>query len=136
LVENEMFEKLSHRKVCVGSNVSNNRYRNKKPRWNENLTELWNSMCEAEKVWNKGNNVNSKTLKAVFIQKRKIFGKEVQKAKRKYRYSMQEELLYESSKNQKFFWKKIGKIGVASDRKVHDHYGSSRFRRYCFFQYY
>jgi hypothetical protein len=34
-----------------------------------------------------------------------------------YWFSMQEELLLESTKNQQQFWKQIGKIGVAENRK-------------------
>jgi hypothetical protein len=56
-------------------------------------------------------------LKAIYVDKRKSFDREVQQCKRKYWFNMQEELLLESTKNQQQFWKKIGKIGVAENRK-------------------
>ncbi|VDI31988.1 Hypothetical predicted protein [Mytilus galloprovincialis] len=52
----------------------------------------------------------------VFVNKRKLFDKAVQKAKRQYWYSMQEELS-NSCGNPKEFWRKIGKIGVGSERQ-------------------
>ncbi|CAG2193719.1 STG [Mytilus edulis] len=47
-----------------------------------------------------------------------VFDREVQKAKRKYWYTLQQELLLESKTDQQTFWKKIGKIGIASERKT------------------
>ena len=97
---------------------SNKKCKNKKLRWNEGLDKLWIEMCKAEKTWNKCNdNRRSTDLKAIYVDKRKSFDREIQQCKRKYWLSMQEELLLESTKNQQQFWKKIGKIGVAQNRR-------------------
>ncbi|CAG2218028.1 unnamed protein product [Mytilus edulis] len=116
-VESEMSDKIPSKTIFVGGKQSNKKYRNKKPWWNESLSKLWYEMCNAEKAWNKCNNMQQKQLKAIYVQKRKHFDSEVQKSKRKYWYDMQEQLLSESSKNQHMFWKKIGKIGIAESRK-------------------
>ena len=52
----------------------------------------------------------------MYVAKRKSFDKAVQKAKRQFWYSLQDELL-NSCENPKEFWRKIGKIGVGSDRR-------------------
>ena len=47
----------------------------------------------------------------------KQFDREVQKRKRIYRQEKKRGLTELQSKNQKEFWKEIGKIGIRSDRK-------------------
>ena len=97
----------------------NKKKRVKKPWWNEHLTVLFNEMCHAEKVWKRGKifNSSSSNLKSNFVSKRRVFDRQVQRAKREYWYSLQRELLIESKTDQHNFWKKIGKIGIATDRK-------------------
>lgn len=116
-VKNEMYEKVPNKTVYMGASRSGRKCRNKKPWWNEGLNKYWTKMCEAEKAWKKSDNGRSKEYKAIYVKKRKNFGREVQKCKRKYWFSMQEELLLDSGKNQQQFWKKIGKIGIAENRK-------------------
>ncbi|CAG2205739.1 unnamed protein product [Mytilus edulis] len=118
-VEGEMNDKLTCKTVCIGgSSLTNKKHRIKKPWWNDDLNKLWVDMCKAEKTWNKFNNSSrASELKSVYVQKRKYFDREVQKCKRKYWFSMQQDLLLESKRNQQQFWKKIGKIGVAENRK-------------------
>ena len=116
-VELEMSDKLPSKTVVMGCNKSKKKYRNRKPWWNEGLNKLWSDMCKAEKAWNKCNNKHKRELKTIYVQKRKCFDREVQKSKRKYWYEMQEQLLSESASNQSLFWKKIGKIGIAENRK-------------------
>ncbi|CAG2252849.1 unnamed protein product [Mytilus edulis] len=118
-VEGEMNDKLTCKTVCIGgSSLTNKKHRIKKPWWNDDLNKLWVDMCKAEKTWNKFNNCSrASELKSVYVQKRKYFDREVQKCKRKYWFSMQQDLLLESKRNQQQFWKKIGKIGVAENRK-------------------
>ena len=115
-VELEMSDKLPSKTVVMGCNKSKKKYRNRKPWWNEGLNKLWSDMCKAEKAWNKCNK-HKRELKTIYVQKRKCFDREVQKSKRKYWYEMQEQLLSESASNQSLFWKKIGKIGIAENRK-------------------
>ncbi|CAG2257093.1 unnamed protein product [Mytilus edulis] len=111
-----MNDKLTCKTVCIGgSSLTNKKHRIKKPWWNDDLNKLWVDMCKAEKTWNKFN--NSPRAFEFNVQKRKYFDREVQKCKRKYWFSMQQDLLLESKRNQQQFWKKIGKIGVAENRK-------------------
>ena len=45
-----MSAKLNKCKVTIGNPSSNKRRKIGKPWWNENLTTLWNELCEAEKI--------------------------------------------------------------------------------------
>ena len=47
---------------------------------------------------------------------RKFFSKAVQRCKRKYWYTLQEELLSYAEVDQNRFWKSIGKIGINSNK--------------------
>ena len=73
-------------------------------------------MCKAEKVWTKCKGNTSKNLRHIYVEKRKLFDKSVQKAKRQFWFSSQEELMNTAS-NPKEFWRKIGKIGVGNERQ-------------------
>ena len=58
-------------------------------------------------------------FKSEYVTYRKAFDREVQKCKRRYWYSIQNELLYECDVNPNEFWKSIGKIGVSHRGKKH-----------------
>ena len=75
-------------------------------------------MCKSEKEWIKcpSNNQQRNHLKHIFIEKRKLFDKVVQRSKRRHWKEMQEELLNSCKSNSKDFWKKIGRIGVGGER--------------------
>ena len=51
--------------------------------WNDNLTDIWTDVCTAERRWVKCHSAaQKKVYKQDFINKRKYFDHEVQKAKR------------------------------------------------------
>ena len=52
-----------------------------------------------------------------FLSKRKLFDKNVQKAKRRYWYELQTDLVKQSNEDPQTFWKTIGKVGVAFDKR-------------------
>ena len=54
-----MSGKLKSRPVYIGS-TSKRKRRSRKPWWNDDLTALWNEMCEAEKYGNRSKNDKSK----------------------------------------------------------------------------
>ena len=61
---------------------------------------------------------NSKHIKREdFLRERKLFNKEVQRAKRKYWNAKQIEIENLETSDQKEFWKQIGKIGIGQERK-------------------
>ena len=61
---------------------------------------------------------NSKRIKREdFLRQRKLFNKEVQRAKRKYLKAKQIEIENLETSDQKEFWKQIGKIGIGQERK-------------------
>ncbi|VDI27419.1 Hypothetical predicted protein [Mytilus galloprovincialis] len=115
VMKSEMSQKLPCKTVLYNSN-NNKPRRCQKPWWTDNLGTLWNDVCKAEKVWTKCKGNTSKNLRHFYVEKRKLFDKSVQKAKRQYWFSSQEELMNTAS-NPKEFWRKIGKIGVGNERQ-------------------
>ncbi|VDI37095.1 Hypothetical predicted protein [Mytilus galloprovincialis] len=89
----------------------------KKSWWNENLTLLWNDVCKAERAWHKCHSGCKKDLRHIFVEKRKLFDKSSQKAKRQFWYHSQEQLLDDQRRDPREFWKKIGKVGVGNERQ-------------------
>ena len=65
------------------------------------------------RMFKKGNKPN---LKSVYIQTRKLFDREVQRAKRAYWRTMQNDLLHECNTDNINFWNTIGKIGVGINK--------------------
>ncbi|CAG2196716.1 unnamed protein product [Mytilus edulis] len=118
IVKTEMCNKLPAKNIVLSNGFNiNKRRRCKKEWWNEELTLLWNEVCKAEKVWIKCKiKRNKQEFRHIFVNKRRIFDKAVQSSKRKYWYSLQEDLI-KSCDNPKEFWRKIGKIGVGSERR-------------------
>ena len=111
IVSSHMYDKLPFKHVGYG--VNNKRRKPGKPWWSDQLTVLWNDVCTAEKCWLKCSNGNRKyVLKSTFVHNRKLFDREVQRAKRLYWYTMQSDLLNECKVDSQQFWKSIGKIGV------------------------
>jgi hypothetical protein len=69
-------------KIVLIDGLSNKHRRCKKPWWNDDLTSLWNEVCSAEKIWIKCQNSHlKKELRHKYVQKRKIFDRNVKKAK-------------------------------------------------------
>ncbi|CAC5418534.1 unnamed protein product [Mytilus coruscus] len=91
-----------------------------KPYWNENLKVLWDKTCEHEKIWLKwkGCGTKKKRVREQFVTSRNTFDKLLRKEKRSYQMRQQQELLNLSTENNtRDFWKKIGKLGIANDRR-------------------
>ena len=55
-------------------------------------------------------------LKRIFINKRKLFDRAVQRRKRAYRREVQNDLLSSCKSDPNEIWKKIGKVGVGTER--------------------
>ncbi|CAG2253195.1 unnamed protein product [Mytilus edulis] len=117
IVHTEMDLKLVKRKTNIYDGKSNKRRRMKKSWWNDNLTLLWNDVCKAERAWHKCHNGCKKDLRHIFVEKRKLFDKSSQKAKRQFWYHSQEQLLDDQKRDPREFWKKIGKVGVGNERQ-------------------
>ncbi|VDI38103.1 Hypothetical predicted protein [Mytilus galloprovincialis] len=115
LIKTEMKDKLSTHKSHVGT-----KRRKYKPYWNEELGSLWKKVCETEKIWLRftGHSSKKRTLKEDYCHKRKTFDRLNRKYKRQYQLQQQQTLEDKlSNMNQKDFWKSIGKIGIANERK-------------------
>ena len=59
-----------------------------------------------------------KRLRVEFIKRRKIFNRNVQKPKRLFWFKMQNDLLVNIESNSSIFWKSVGKMGVAFQKKI------------------
>lgn len=115
-VKREMVEKVPCKTFYIKNGNNNKKRRVKKAWWTPQLTEMWNSLCKAEKIWTRTKGEKSH-LKASFKAVQKQFDREVQKAKRRYWRRQQENLEEICSKAQGEFWKNMGKIGIAEERE-------------------
>ena len=91
-----------------------------KPYWNDVLAMQWDKVCETEKKWLRFNRSNclKQKYKKEYCSERKTFDRLNRKFKRKYQTHERQKLedkLCET--NQRDFWKSIGKLGVANERK-------------------
>ena len=116
-VKNEMSSKLRSKDVVLNSSSNNKKRKCKKPWWTQELSHLWNDLCEAEKVMIRSNGIARRRYRDLFKTKRKLFDKCVQREKRKYWYQKQEELESIADNDSKEFWKSIGCIGVGGERR-------------------
>ncbi|CAG2253934.1 unnamed protein product [Mytilus edulis] len=89
----------------------------RKPYWSEELQDSWNKTCDAERQWKRCKSIGKSKLRTRFIQSRKDFDKLNRKAKRNYQLEQQNKLQKLGEKNSSEFWKSIGKLGLANDRK-------------------
>jgi len=117
VVRTEMHSKLKHRKIGVSHGLSNKRRRVGKPWWSDELSLMWNAVCESENAWLRSKSPNEKsTLKTSYIQCRKQFDKSVQRAKRAHWAQLQDELVSSLNNDTRLFWRDIGKLGVAQSK--------------------
>ncbi|CAG2200431.1 unnamed protein product [Mytilus edulis] len=89
----------------------------RKPYWSEELQDSWNKTCDAERQWKRCKSIGKSKLRTRFMQSRKDFDKLNRKAKRNYQLEQQNKLQKLGEQNSSEFWKSIGKLGLANDRK-------------------
>ena len=115
-VSSEMDDKLQKRTILLKSGLSNKRRKFKKKWWSDELTDLWNNLCEAEEQWRRASQREKEHMKANMKSHQKIFDRKVQSAKRCFWKDEQQRLLNMYTGDTKNFWKKIGQIGAGSER--------------------
>ena len=118
MVRHCMYDEIPYKTLRQESN--SHKHKVNKPWWNTDLSTSWEKMCQAEKKWLKCKSRTDKILcKAEYVKLRKLFDQNVQRSKRKYWFSLQNDLLHECDTNPNEFWKSMGKIGVGySDKKT------------------
>ena len=116
MIKQEMHQKVNHKKNKIRIGLNNKKRRIKKPWWSEKLTVIWNELCVKEKSMLKSDIKSKRTKRDEFLRQRKVFNREVQKAKRKIWKQKQIEIEQLETSDQKSFWKEIGKIGVGQER--------------------
>ena len=96
----------------------NNKCPRRKPWWTDDLSKIWNIMCQSERKWIKCTDMANKcNLMTVLIDSRKQFDRAVQRRKRQYWQETQQELFKTcNTGNTGDFWKMIGKIGMGFER--------------------
>ena len=117
LIHSEMSEKLKRLHTRT-SERKGNKLKYKKY-WNDELEYQWNRVCDKERIWLKCKNNNKKRLKSDYCAERKIFDRLNRRYKRQYQRKEQDKLqnLVENDISRDF-WKEIGKLSLANDRKV------------------
>ncbi len=117
VIKAEMKNKLPHKSVLLDAS-SNKKRRSRKPWWTSELSDLWNKMCRAEKVWLKSKGkADSRANKDTFVSRRRQFDREVQTTKRKYIQQTLANLEKLCNSKDNNFWKEIGRVGVGAERR-------------------
>ncbi|CAG2218392.1 unnamed protein product [Mytilus edulis] len=120
LIDSEVISKIGYKSAHDDQHKITSRKSKYKPYWNENLQEHWENACEQEKVWLKCKicGPKKKHLREHFVTARNDFDKLLRKEKRNYQLRQQKELFDLSKEsNTRDFWPKIGKLGIAKDRR-------------------
>ncbi|VDI60355.1 Hypothetical predicted protein [Mytilus galloprovincialis] len=111
----EMNEKIPK----TGYDRANKRLKNRKPYWNDNLTNLWNDMRhkENEFIQCNGNRSVKSAIRREYSQARDVFDKNLRRTERTYKKAMAVDIETMVTTNPNEFWEKIKKLGP---RKVKD----------------
>ena len=117
MIKQEMYQKVNYKNIKNKIGLNNKKRRTKKPWWSEELTVVWNELCIKEKAMLRSDIKLKRTKRDEFLRHRKVFNREVQKAKRKFWRQKQNEIEQLETSDQKSFWKEIGKIGIGQERK-------------------
>ena len=111
----------THIKYKDCSKTLKKKFKYHKPFWNTELTELWNAMRQAEKVYNKTNKSNKRQHnynRALFIDSQKIFNKCLRNTERKY-YAEKAEFIEEINiKDPKAFWNTLKCLGPRKSNTI------------------
>ena len=96
------------------------RFRNHKPFWTDELSEAWQEMSAAEKLYTKCKHINTqnKALYQTFIFKRKIFDKLLRRTERSYNRKKAIEIETINTSNPTEFWKQIKSLGPERSSKI------------------
>ncbi|WAR10114.1 hypothetical protein MAR_035190, partial [Mya arenaria] len=105
ILTSQMKTHLNPREINLNVNNTKNKRVNKLW-WNEDLSVEWKGVCVSEKLWlNCKIRSQKNLLKAIFINKIKLFDKNVKRRKG-----------HTGMMNKSDFWKDLGKIGIGSER--------------------
>ena len=116
-VTTEMNENVLYKDVVNRNDCGKRRRHVKKPYWNVHLDSLYKQFRKLDKRWASAKGVSKRRLQVERSAKRKELDREIQKAKRKHWQYMQQTILELEAENQREFWKYIGKVGIANERK-------------------
>ena len=99
-----MYCKVSYKNTKKNQEGLNNKKRRmKQPWWSEELTDIWNELCPKEKSMLKSESRFKRTRREEFLRHRKLFNREVQKAKRRFWKKKQTEIEQLETSDQKSF---------------------------------
>ena len=105
---NEMDRYLDSK--CI-SKKTKRYYKNNKPYWDNELSNLWKSMTQAEKDLIKCKGDKS-SLKSIFLKNRKLFDKALKHKERSFNRKFTESLETLNTRNPREFWNKISSMGA------------------------
>ena len=85
--------------------------RSTKPFWNDNLSSLWKTLCEKEKLFLLCSDRRRRYLQQKFVLAQKKFDREYRKAERKYRINKIDEIDNYCTSDPNKFWDSIKRLG-------------------------
>ena len=89
-----------------------------KPFWNENLSLLWNVLCEKEKQFLQSKDSRRKFKQKEFYSAQKNFDKVYRKAEHNYKKNKIAEIEHYSSSDPNKFWENIKKLGPYKKKDI------------------
>ncbi len=92
--------------------------RRTKPFWNDDLTLLWNDLCEKEKMYLQCHDNRRRHFRTVFCTAQKVFDTAYSKARRNYQRSTIFDIENVCSSNPKEFWESIKKLGPCKKNDI------------------
>ena len=95
-------------------------FRNFKPFWNEELTNLWKEMVRSRKNYEKfkGERHVQNRLRAEYKDKRNLFDKRLRQEERRYNRGKMLEIESLESQNPNEFWDKVQKLGPRAQKGI------------------
>ena len=119
LLQTKMESKL--KKSRTNAKITNKRHKSRaKPYWSDEIHDIWVDLCKTEKSWLSCKLAfDMKRLREEHCFKRREFNKLLRRAKRRYQIQQQQKMHDElhDTENPRSFWKDIGKLGLARERK-------------------
>ena len=95
-------------------------FRNFKPFWTQELSDMWKEMVQSRKSYEKyrGDRRTLNRLRAEYKDKRNLFDKRLRQEERKYKRGQMLEIESLESENPNEFWERVQKLGPRKSRTI------------------
>ena len=108
-----------HIKYSNNGKKTRKKFKNYKPYWNDELTESWKTMAEAERLYKRcRDRSRRKHFRNEFLYKRSCFDKLLRCTERKYNRELADKIENINTEDPKHFWDHIKKLGPSVKKDI------------------